>query len=136
MAEVMMQLGNLQFSLDEAAYQRLSRSSEYRWARQPRIGTNDALQFTGYGPETISIDGVIHPAFRGGFGQLDKMRREGSFGIPRVLVSGTGKVLGLWCIEAVTEGQEVFAKQGQPRRQNFSMRIARYDGGIFSLIFG
>lgn len=43
MAEVMMQLGFLQFSLDNAAYQRLNRSTEYRWGRQPRIGSNDAL---------------------------------------------------------------------------------------------
>lgn len=134
MAEVMMQLGFLQFSLDNAAYQRLSRSSEYRWASQSRIGSNDALQFTGYGPETIEIGGVIYPHFKGGLRQLDKMRLQASLGLPLPLVSGAGRVLGLWVIETIYEGQEIFAKQGIPLKQEFTMRIARYDGGLRSIL--
>ncbi|WP_171178673.1 phage tail protein [Ruegeria sp. HKCCD8929] len=134
MADVMLQLGVFQFSIDTATYQRLNRSTEYRWARQPRIGGNDAMQFTGYGPETIEIEGVIYPHFRGGLKQIDKLRTQGSIGIPLPLISGIGKVLGLWVIEAVTEGQEVFAAQGIPHRQDFSMRMARYDGGLRSFL--
>lgn len=134
MAEVMMQLGLLQFSLDTAVYQRLSRSTEYRWARQPRIGTNDAMQFTGYGPETIEFEGVVYPHFKGGLKQVDRMRTQASIGIPLPLVSGAGRVLGLWVVEAISEGQEVFAKRGIPRRQDFTMRIARYDGGLRSIL--
>jgi len=48
--------------------------------------------------------------------------------------SGIGKVLGLWVVEGVTEGQEVFASQGIPHRQDFTMRMARYDGGVRSLL--
>ena len=134
MAEVMMQLGIFQFSIDDATYQRLTRSTEYRWARQARIGTNDALQFTGYGPETIELEGVNYPHFRGGLKQVDKMRTQASIGIPLPLVSGIGKVLGLWVVEAISEGQEVFAAQGIPHRQDFTMRMARYDGGLRSLL--
>ena len=134
MAEVMMQLGFYQFALDNAVYQSLSRSSEYRWSRQTRIGSNDALQFTGYGADTIEFTGVIYPHFRGGLKQIDKMRRQASLGVPLPLVSGQGKVLGLWAVEAVTEGQQVFAKQGAPLKQDFTMRITRYDGGLRSLL--
>lgn len=134
MAEVMMQLGLLQFSLDTAAYQRLFRSTEYKWARQARIGTNDALQFVGYGADSIDIEGVIYPHFRGGLKQVDKMRSQSSLGLPVPLVTGQGKVLGLWVVETISEGQEVFAKQGIPMRQEFTMRIARYDGGVSSLL--
>jgi len=134
MAEVMLQLGFLQFSLDNAVYQRLNRSTEYRWARQPRVGSNDALQFTGYGPESIVIEGVIYPHFRGGLKQIDRMRTQASIGIPLPLVTGSGRVLGLWVVEAITEGQQVFAKRGIPRRQDFTMRIARYDGGLRSIL--
>lgn len=134
MADVMLQLGLYQFSLNSAAYQRLSRSTEYRWARQARIGSNDALQFTGTGPETIDLEGVIYPHFRGGLGQLDEMRLQASLGIPLPLVSGTGRLLGVWCIESISEGQTVFARQGVPHRVDFSMKLARYDGGIRSLL--
>jgi phage protein U len=134
MAEVMMQLGFFQFSIDDATYQRLSRSTEYRWARQARIGSNDALQFTGYGPETIELEGVIYPHFRGGLKQVDRMRTQASLGVPLPLVSGIGKVLGLWVVEAISEGQEVFAARGIPHKQDFTMRMARYDGGLRSLL--
>ena len=34
MGSIMMRLGVYKFSLDTAAYQELSRTAEYRWARQ------------------------------------------------------------------------------------------------------
>lgn len=134
MSEVMMQFGAFQFGLDTAAYQRLSRSSEYRWSRQPRLGSNDALQFAGIGADSVEIEGVIYPHFKGGIGQITKLRRQAELGVPMPLVSGTGKVLGLWVAEAVSEGQEVFAAQGIPHKQTFTMRISRYDGGLRSLL--
>lgn len=134
MSEVMMQFGAFQFEIDTATYQQLDRSTEYRWSRQSRIGAHDALQFTGFGPETIEVSGVIYPHFRGGLGQVDKMRLQASIGVPLPLVSGLGRVLGLWVAETVTEGQTVFAAQGIPMRQDFSMRIARYDGGLRAIL--
>lgn len=135
MAEVMLQYGGYQFSIRSAAYQSLTRSSEYRWARQPRIGTNDALQFTGYGPDTIELEGMIYPHFRGGLSQLDRMRSQASIPVPMPLVSGLGKFLGVWVVEQITEGQRVFATSGVPHRQDFTIRLARYDGGFLSALF-
>ncbi len=134
MAEVMMQLGAFQFGIDTAAYQNLDRSTEYRWARQPRISTNDAMQFTGLGPDNIDLAGVIYPHFRGGLDQIERMRVQASLGLPLPLVSGLGRVLGLWSVESVTEGQTTYASQGVPHRQDFSMRISRYDGGLRALL--
>jgi len=135
MSEVMLQLGGYQFSIRTAAYQTLTRTSEYRWARQPRIGTNDALQFTGYGPETLELAGMIYPHFRGGLEQLDRMRSQAAAPVPMPLVSGLGKFLGVWVTEQITEGQRVFASAGVPQRQDFTIRLARYDGGFLSLLF-
>lgn len=130
MADVMLQLGSYQFSINNAAYQELSRSAEYRWTAQERVGANDALQFTGYGAETIELRGVIYPFHRGGVDQIDAMRRQAEAGNPLPLVSGQGRVLGLWVIESIREGQRVFARQGTPRRQEFDLRLRRYDGGL------
>ena len=41
---VMMQLGAFQFSISTAAYQELTRRSEYRWASQDRFGKQPNLQ--------------------------------------------------------------------------------------------
>lgn len=134
MAETMMRLGTYRFALDSAAYQELTRQSEYRWARQERIGRNDALQYTGPGAETMEMRGVIYPHFRGGLGQLDSMRATAGLGLPMLLVDGRGRILGLWCIEAVSEQQAIFAARGAPLKQEFDMRITRYDGGLRDLL--
>jgi phage protein U len=134
MAGVMLQLGFFQFKLDTAAYQRLSRSTDYKWVRVPRIGSTDAMQFTGYGADGIDLEGVVFPNFMGGFGQLDKLRRQASLGVPLPAVAGTGKFLGLWCVENVSEGQETFWRDGSPRRQDFNLRISKYGGGIRSIL--
>ncbi len=126
----MMRLGAFKFSLDTAAYQSLQRTAQYRWAAQERVGTNNALQFTGLGPETVELQGVIFPAFRGGLGQLDAMRRAAAAGVPLPMIDGRGRVWGLWVIEQVSERQDTFAARGAPRRQEFDLRLTRYDGGL------
>lgn len=134
MASVMMRLGVYKFSLETAAYQELTRAAEYRWARQERIGTNDALQFTGIGPETVELRGAVFPLFKGGLNQVTKMRLQASIGVPLPMIDGTGKVWGLWVIERVGETQSVFLARGAPRRIEFDLRLSRYDGGLRALL--
>lgn len=134
MADVMMQLGRFQFGLDTAAYQRLSRSAEARWARQSRIGTTDQLQFVGLAPQSIEFSGTILPQWRGGYSQTGSMRGLVSLGIPLPLVSGLGSIMGLWVVETVSEEHETFDVGGAARVQSFTMRIARYDAGLGSIL--
>lgn len=134
MAKQMMQLGAYQFSIDTAAYQSLERVTEYRWAAQTRIGAQAALQFVGLGNDEITLQGVIYPHFRGGLDQITLMRAQGSLGFPLPLIAGTGRPLGIWVMKSVAEGQRVFAEGGVPLRQDFSIRIRRYDGGLRSLL--
>lgn len=134
MSSVMMRLGLYKFSLGTAAYQELSRSTNYRWARQERINTNDALQMTGLGPETIQLRGAVFAAFKGGLGQLDAMRNQALLAVPLPLIDGRGRVHGLWVIEEISETQTVFAAQGAPRKQEFDIRLTRYDGGLRALL--
>ena len=125
-----MKLGGFTFSIDTAAYQSLSRSSEYRWASQDRIGTNPALQNIGTGTETINLQGVVFAAHRGGTGQLDDMRREAAKRQPLILVDGRGFVHGRWVIERVEEEQSNFAQAGVARRQQFRLQLRKYDDGV------
>ena len=125
-----MKLGGFTFSIDTAAYQSLSRSSEYRWASQYRIGTNPALQNIGTGSETINLQGVVFAAHRGGTGQLDNMRQEAAKREPLILVDGRGLVHGRWVIERVEEEQSNFAQAGVARRQQFRLQLRKYDDGV------
>lgn len=134
MARIMMRLGLFKFSLGTAAYQELNRSAQYTWARQSRIGTNDALQFTGIGPETVDLRGAIFPLFKGGEGQVAKLRLQASIGIPLPLIDGRGRVWGLWCVEQVGERQSVFLDTGAAKKIEFDLRLTRYDGGLRALL--
>lgn len=127
METIMMQLGPFQFGLSTAAYQELKRSTEYKWAKQERFGQYAARQFTGPGDDSITLTGVIYPEFRGGTFQLDDMRETAAEGIPQMMVSGRGDIMGLWVIERVEESQTIFADQGVARRQEFSLQLCKYD---------
>lgn len=124
-ATVMMQLGSFQFSINSAAYQELRRRTEYRWASQDRFGKMPALQFTGPGGDAITLTGVIYTEFRGGTGQLDKMRAMAKQGLPQLLIDGNGRLLGRFVIEGVEEGQSVFAGYGRPRKQEFTLQLRK-----------
>lgn len=122
---VMMRLGPFNFGLDTAAYQSLRRRVEYSWPSQERMGQHAAMQYTGPGPETMTVSGVIFPEFRGGDGQLSLLRYLGDLGEPQLLISGSGETMDEWVIESVDEGQSIFAAAGIPRRQEFTVNLKR-----------
>lgn len=130
----MMMLGNYIFSLNTAAFQELDRKTEYRWVSQERINNDPALQYVGPGGDTISLPGVIYPGFRGGGAQLDKVRALAAQGLPQILIDGAGNLYGRWVIEGVDEKQSFFAAFGQPRKQEFTINLRRYDGGPANVI--
>ena len=127
---VMMQLGAFQFGVNTAAYQGLSRSDEWRWPDQERFGQAPALQYTGPGATTITLDGILYPEWRGGLGQLDAMRAEAGKGRPLVLVDGRGQALGMWVIERVDESQSIFAAGGVARRVEFTLQLKRFSARV------
>ena len=127
---VMMQLGAFQFGINTAAYQGLSRSDEWRWPDQERFGQAPALQYTGPGATTITLDGILYPEWRGGLGQLDAMRAEAGKGKPLVLVDGRGQALGMWVIERVDESQSIFAAGGVARRVEFTLQLKRFSARV------
>lgn len=124
---VMMSLGTFQFGIATAAYQELSRTTEWRWPAQERYMQGQALQYVGPGGDTITLPGVIYPEYRGGFGQLDAMRSSANDGLPLALIDGSGVLLGNWVIERLDEKQMVFAAAGKPRKQEFTLALRKFD---------
>lgn len=130
----MMMLGSYSFGLNTAAYQDLERKTEYRWSKQERLGQDAALQYDGPGDDTAVLSGIVYPSFRGGGGQLDKLRALAGKGQPQLLIDGAGNVYGRWVIELIDEKQSTFAAFGQPLKQEFSISVRRFDGGPSNLI--
>ena len=123
---MMMILGAYRFAISSAAFKSLKRQSEYRWQEINRMGANPALQFTGFGAETIDLEGVIYPHFKGGLRQVTLMRAEAGVGKPLMLISGNGNAFGRWCIVKISESQSVFMKDGAPLKIEFSISLKRY----------
>ncbi|MCU7933743.1 MAG: phage tail protein [Candidatus Thiodiazotropha sp. (ex Dulcina madagascariensis)] len=126
MNRVMMQLGSYQFGIETSAYEQLRRSTAYRWQGQDRIGRRPAQQFAGVGQETITLTGRIYPFYRGGLGQLDKMRAEAGQGEPRILVDGLGRIWGKWAVTRIDETQSVLMPDGVPEKIDFTLELAHY----------
>lgn len=123
---MLMALGSLRFSIETAAYDKLSRQSAFRWPAQERLARNPALQFTGPGEDAISLSGVVFAAWKGGAGQVDALRTAAAAGKPLLLVDGRGFIHGYWVIESVTEEQGAWLKNGAPLRQAWSLALKYY----------
>lgn len=121
-----MSLGDYRFSVATAAYQSLRRAVEYRWPAQERVGRRPARQFTGIGNDTIEIEGVIYPHYRGGLYQVEQMREMAGQGKPQILTDGTGRVWGKWCIERIEETGSLCHADGTPRKIEFRVSLGHY----------
>lgn len=135
--DILMTLGDgeqqFRFAVDTAAYQSITRRTEWRWPAQERLWNDPARQFTGKGQDEITLEGVILPAFRGGIEQIKAMRaladialRDGSGARPLLLVTGYGEVLGEWVITAIEEEQPTIGPSGAPLEQRVRLTLAAY----------
>jgi len=126
MNETMMALGPYRFALNTVAYQTLRRKTQYRWAQQARLVQGPAHQYIGMGNDTIDLQGVIYPHYRGGLSQLNELRQQAQQGEPHVLVDGLGHVWGRWVVLGVDEDHEVMHANGQPQKVSFRLQLAKY----------
>ncbi len=114
------------FNLDTAAFDELSRSTEFRWASQERLTRRPAQQTVGIGEEKLTLKGTIYPGFKGGLKQLDTLRSIGAWRQPLTLTTGYGEVIGTWCLKSINEEQATLMHGGIPRKQGFTLEFARY----------
>ena len=114
------------FNLDTAAFDDLSRSTEFRWASQERLSRRPAQQAVGMGEEKLTLKGTIYPGFKGGLKQLDTLRTIGGRLQPLTLTTGYGEVIGTWCLKSINEEQGALLHGGIPRKQVFTLEFTRY----------
>jgi phage protein U len=122
---VLFTLGQYQFSVDNAAADSLSRTKNYRWQAQNRLGRDPSQQYIGPGKTSIQIQGTIYPHFRGGLGQIDSMKAEAQDGKALDLVDGRGKNLGKFVIKSIQDTEKKFVMD-IPRQIDFSLVLESY----------
>jgi phage protein U len=125
MADVLMTLGDIRFSVAEGAYQSLNRELEVMTAKIARAGRQSARQTLGL-DETVDIEGVCYPGQRHARDRVESFRLAAREQKPLMLTDGTGKVWGLFMIEGVSERGSAFLSNGVAQRQDFRIRLGAY----------
>ena len=137
-----MKLGDFQFAVSAASFEKLKYDSSYRWQSKgaPTADVSPLMQYSGPGERSLNIEGTIYPQLvKNGLKQVDMMRAEASKGqaLPLCYIetggsinSGIGRRLGKWCIINISEQRTVFLADGNPRKINFSMSLKAYENGI------
>ncbi len=123
-------LGDYVFEADSAPFDKLSRKTSYRWAKQQHVGKLRSLQFLGPDDDTITLSGTFYPHYRGGLEQMDKLRTEAGKGKPLLLVytdKKLGQNLGKWVIKSINENRSILLGNGAPKRIDFTIEILKYD---------
>lgn len=124
---MMMSLGLFVFGLDTAAYQEFQRQTSWKHTSTSRVGARDAYQFTGPGDDSITLTGWIAPELTGNAESIDTLRRMGDTGQAWVLVEGTGKVIGTFFIDSISEGRQHMQQDGRAKRIDFTLSLKRTD---------
>ncbi|HDR9259637.1 TPA: phage tail protein [Burkholderia vietnamiensis] len=125
----MMVLGDYLFSINTLVFQKWARSTEWRWPAQERMGQYDALQFTGPGPDTLELPGVLYPNWNGDINSMDDLRAMGDDGQPYLLVDSMGYVQGRWILERLDEEQSLHMVDGTPQKIDFTLHLRKFDDG-------
>ncbi|KXV33152.1 hypothetical protein AD940_14390 [Gluconobacter thailandicus] len=125
-APVMLMLGAFKFSLNTAPLTEMTRNTGATWGSIPRMGQYDAMQFTGPGPDTLEIPGVIFPDMFGYAVALDQLRAMMAAGNPYRLILGDGSIIGQWVITEIRETKSNFKPDANVRRIEFSVNLAKY----------
>lgn len=139
----LMMWGSFIFSLSTLAYQRLTVQEGWSWAAQPRIGQTERLQYTGKKAPTIQFEGEIYAALvndslltsalescglfsSAGVDPVEQLRAQANLGMPYMLVTGTGRVMGYWAMTQLSQVMDTFGLNGQQTHQTVSLTLQYY----------
>lgn len=124
---MMMAFGMFVFSISTAAYQELSRSTQWRHASNSRVGARNAWQYIGVGDETIKLTGWLAPGQFGTPVAMTLLRDMGNTGKSFVLIDGGGVFHGVFVINSLDEKETLFHKHGKARKIEFDLSLTRVD---------
>lgn len=132
---MMAALGVFVFMLPTVAYQELQHQQSWRHATSSRIGRRPSTQFLGPDNDTITLTGVLLPAFTGGRLSLLTLQVMAETGKAWSLLDGSGTIYGMFVIESISQNKSVFFKDGAARRIEFTITLKRVDESL-SEMFG
>lgn len=133
----MMKLGDATFGMDGPAYDEFTQKIPITWAAQGRISRRDALQFVGFGTETVDLTGTIHTLFAPGgtpigINTIRVFERMALDPQPYMMVDGTGRRYGYFAVASVTDVRTDMVTNGAPQKQKFTLNLKRYGEDVLT----
>ena len=125
---------------ESPGYDTLTRDTAFTWVPQGRLNAPLAMQYTGQGQDTVTIEGKLFPGFFGGPKTLDAIRASGSAGKPLTLIryfpahdaNGVqiqgiqAKVLGTYVIMRIRVIERDINSAGAPNMVEFSLELQAF----------
>jgi len=118
-------LGNFQFSLKALSPNSVTRTTEYNWSENERIGELPLLQNLGISRDQIEIEGVFYPRINDNKKNMSDIRNSNLVKKANNLITDNGEILGKFVIVSIKENQSYFDKDSKPQKVEFSMILKR-----------
>jgi len=100
--------------------------TSHSWARQPRLGRVESLQYVGSQAATLSLAGVL---LLGGFESVDALRSAGGSTTPYALTDSTGRPWGRFALTRIELDVQQMTPAGELRSGSWSMDFVEVRGG-------
>lgn len=95
------------------------------FAEKQVLGTLAPLEYTGEGPESWTINGVLFPHKFGGLDYLTLLYQTRQSGTPQYMMRGDGLLMGWVVIERVTERSSYLQANGVGKVINLDVSVRR-----------
>lgn len=132
-------LGPVTFEVAPVNVTEVGRTTEASYVEKPVVGRRPPLEFTGDGPETMTLAVKLFPSKFGGLSSLssfDTMRQSGT---PFVLARGDGANLGWFVVASAREKSSYLDGRGVGRVIEVDLTLKRADapstGGYMAALF-
>ena len=133
--DIMMQLGDIQFTISTLTLEEITHAKSFRYASQETIGSGVTHQYLGRGLETIALDAVIYEkGLRSNLGleksvqdQLEQLDALAASGKATTLYDGLGRNRGKWVIQSISETGNEYTFAGQLLKTNIRLELSRQE---------
>ncbi|MGB0694013.1 MAG: phage tail protein [Rhodospirillaceae bacterium] len=121
-----MALGQFVFQLSSLPFDQVKRRSGMKWSEKNPMGGEPVLQYLNNQAKTLTLTGKIVPELTGSRDEIEVLDGMGRSGKAWVLMSGVGRVFGVYVIESIDDTSSHLTAEGHPRLTSFTITLKRY----------
>ncbi|MBB5515755.1 hypothetical protein FHS89_001775 [Rubricella aquisinus] len=131
---VTLALGPFMFRAHGFGFAGMARKLDTSWAEVETVGQLNDLQWTGPRSEIVTINGVLFPKEFGGATTLEGVRLAAKNGVPLMLVSLGGMVMGRHAIQKLDEDRSFHDRFGAPGRNAYTLELKRMQSSVLDAL--